>query len=100
MFTRLISAALLALTTVLSPQFIVRVPKFVDWNCGDVATRCVPSEYSTIQAAVNASSSGDTVLVSPGLYLETIAFSGHSGTSGSGNTITVLANGVNTTTCR
>jgi hypothetical protein len=36
----------------------------------------VPAEYSTIQAAINAAVSGDTVLVSPGIYLENISFVG------------------------
>ncbi len=35
-------------------------------------TRNVPSQYSTIQAAVNAAQSGDTVLVQPGIYYELI----------------------------
>jgi len=34
----------------------------------------VPGEFATIQAAIDASSDGDTVLVSPGTYLENITF--------------------------
>lgn len=36
----------------------------------------VPGTFSTIQSAVNASSIGDTVLVSPGTYFENIKFRG------------------------
>jgi parallel beta-helix repeat protein len=36
----------------------------------------VPSEQPTIQAGINAASLGDTVLVSPGLYIENIYFQG------------------------
>lgn len=36
----------------------------------------VPGNYSTIQAAINASSGGDTVLVEPGTYMENINFRG------------------------
>ena len=38
----------------------------------------VPGEFSTIQDAIEASSNGDSVLVSPGLYPETINFEGKS----------------------
>jgi hypothetical protein len=38
--------------------------------------RNVPSQYSTIQAGINASMNGDTILVSPGIYSEHILFSG------------------------
>jgi len=38
--------------------------------------RNVPSQYSTIQSAINASLNWDTVLVQPGTYLENINFRG------------------------
>jgi hypothetical protein len=37
----------------------------------------IPADYSTIQSGIDASSNGDTVLVQPGTYLETISFGGH-----------------------
>jgi predicted outer membrane repeat protein len=36
----------------------------------------VPDEYSTIQSAITASSSGDTVLVQPGTYQQNVTFQG------------------------
>lgn len=36
----------------------------------------VPNNYSKIQDAINASSSGDTILVNPGTYSENIIFNG------------------------
>ncbi len=36
----------------------------------------VPSEYASIQEAIDASSHGDTVIVAPGLYYERINFNG------------------------
>ncbi|HAK95858.1 MAG TPA: hypothetical protein DCM87_12910, partial [Planctomycetes bacterium] len=38
------------------------------------ATLKVPGDYATIQAAINASANGDTVLVAPGIYREIIDF--------------------------
>ncbi len=40
------------------------------------ATRLVPGEYATIQAAIDDCNNGDTVIVSPGTYLEKINFNG------------------------
>ena len=73
------------------------------------ATLKVPSQYSTIQAAINASVNGDTVLVAAGTYSGAINFnnklitliseSGATGTAISGNntattvTLTGLENG-------
>ena len=36
----------------------------------------VPNTYPTIQAGINASSTGDTVLVEPGTYLENLNYNG------------------------
>jgi beta propeller repeat protein len=40
------------------------------------AVRKVPSQYPRIQSAIDASENGDTVLVAPGVYYETINFGG------------------------
>lgn len=43
----------------------------------EAAIHQVPADYATIQAAIDASATHDTVLVSPGLYYENINFHGH-----------------------
>jgi hypothetical protein len=62
------------------------------------ADRLVPQGFSTIQAAINASTTGDRVLVSPGTYNESITFGGRrirvQSTGGAGVT-TINAAGLN-----
>src|ERR1035441_6316741 len=47
-----------------------------------IAAKClsdtlrVPADYPTIQGAINAAATSDTVLVAPGMYAEAINFSG------------------------
>ncbi len=74
--------------------------------------RNVPGSYSTVQAALNACSSGDTVLVQPGTYIETLVWPGVNGicllgsgatstivfASGMGRVLEVTASGIDTTT--
>jgi len=58
-------------------------------------TRRVPQDFATIQAAINASANGDTVLVSAGTYTENISFKGKAITvrSVSGADMTIIDGG-------
>ena len=65
-------------------------------NAADAATIRVPANMPTIQAAIDAAASGDTVLVSPGTYVEQIDFRGKAITVASESgpaTTTINANG-------
>jgi hypothetical protein len=55
----------------------------------------VPADQPTIQAAINAASNGDTVLVSPGTYTENISFLGKAITvkSSGGAKVTIIDGG-------
>jgi len=59
------------------------------------ATIEVPKDYTTIQAAIDASVNGDTVLVAPGTYIENIDFKGKAITvkSSGGAEVTVIDGG-------
>jgi len=56
-------------------------------STAQAATRNVPGTYATIQAAINASSNGDTVLLAPGTYTGT----GNRDMSYNGKAITVTS---------
>ncbi len=66
----------------LLPQFIVGlilitlVGLVAVMNQVKAAFLSVPGTYATIQAAVNAAQNGDTIVVSPGTYLEHVVISG------------------------
>ncbi len=57
--------------------FLLTLP-ISSFNIANATIISVPSQHSTIQRAINASSNGDTVVVSPGIYYENINFRGKS----------------------
>jgi hypothetical protein len=62
------------------------------WNALALAADLlVPGQFPTIQAAVNAATDGDRILIAPGTYAERIAWTGKGlsliGTDGAGSTI-------------
>ncbi|MFH1725632.1 MAG: right-handed parallel beta-helix repeat-containing protein [Elusimicrobiota bacterium] len=54
------------------------------------ATHNVPADYATIQAAVDAAQAGDTVLVAPGTYPESVALKAGVSLQGSGADVTTV----------
>jgi archaellum component FlaF (FlaF/FlaG flagellin family) len=62
----------------------------------------VPTDQPTIQAAINAAATGDTVLVSPGTYKENIDFMGKaiSVTSSGGAQVTIIDGGASNSVVR
>ncbi|MFH1725631.1 MAG: NosD domain-containing protein [Elusimicrobiota bacterium] len=54
------------------------------------ATLDVPADYATIQAAVDAAQAGDTVLVAPGTYPESVALKAGVNLQGSGAEVTTI----------
>jgi hypothetical protein len=59
----------------------------------DPVVRRVPADYPTIQAAIDATNPGDTVLVAPGTYSEQLRLRSHVKLIGSGASTTVLDGG-------
>jgi parallel beta-helix repeat protein len=65
--------ALLSLIVTFAAMLVV--PLQAEGTTG-VAVLQVPQDFPTIQAAVNAAAAGDTILVSPGTYVELVDFLG------------------------
>jgi hypothetical protein len=50
----------------------------LSWGNASSRIIYIPQDYQTIQAGINASFDGDTVLVNPGIYYECLNFGTHS----------------------
>lgn len=60
-----------------SPRFLLLAAALaVSAHPAQAATRSVPSQYATIQAAIDASVNGDIVLIAPGTYTQSPTLSG------------------------
>lgn len=75
---------------------LVCIAAYVQSGAALAADRLVPSQYSTIQAAINAAVTGDVIRIAPGIYIGRIDLKGKGirilGTAGRAQTF-VLPNG-------
>ncbi len=77
------------LRTILAVSALLLLPATTTF----AVTRNVPSQYSSIQAAINASGDGDVIVVAPGTYVESIIFNGKAVTlrSSAGAALTTIS---------
>jgi len=58
--------------------------------CGKESPIVVPTDYPTIQGAINSANNGDTIFIMPGTYKETIRISKSINLIGSGQAVTII----------